>query len=115
MPDRLALIQGSVEATRAAVKRLEGDAARLVLVVESDARHRALGSAAGDEWTAIKNEVDARVPCVGWLCQSVAAYGRGVRPADAHGSPLLLPLADPPRRLNLRGGRRPPSATPPPD
>jgi len=98
MPDRPALIQGTVEATRAAVKRLDGDAARLVLVVESDARHRALGSAAGDEWTAIKNEVDARVPCVGWLCQSVAAYGRGVRPADAHGSLVVVALGDAPRR-----------------
>jgi len=98
MPDRRALIQGSVEATRAAVKRLEGDAARLVLVVESDARHRALGSAAGDEWAAIKNEVDARVPCVGWLCQSVAAYGRGVRPTDAHGSLVIVALGDAPRR-----------------
>jgi len=85
-------------ATRAAVKRLEGDAARLVLVVESDARHRALGSAAGDEWAAIKNEVDARVPCVGWLCQSVAAYGRGVRPTDAHGSLVIVALGDAPRR-----------------
>jgi hypothetical protein len=98
MPDRPALIQGTVEATRAAVKRLEGDAARLVLVIESDARHRALGSAAGDEWTAVKNEVDARVPCVGWLCQSVAAYGRGVRPADAHGSLVVVALGDAPRR-----------------
>jgi hypothetical protein len=98
MPDRPALIQGTVEATRAAVKRLDGDAARLVLVVESDARHRALGSAAVDEWTAIKNEVDARVPCVGWLCQAVAAYGRGVRPADAHGSLVVVALGDAPRR-----------------
>src|SRR5256886_13505888 len=81
MPDRQALIQSTVEATRAAVKRLDGDAARLVLVVESDARHRALGSAAGDEWTAIKNEGDARVPRVGWLCQSVAADRPRVRPA----------------------------------
>src|SRR5256885_451634 len=102
MPDRQALIQGTVEATRAAVKRLDGDAARLVLVVESDARHRALGSAAGDEWTAIKNEGDARVPRVGWLCQSVAADGRGVRPADAHG-PLLR-----------RAPRGPPRGSPPP-
>src|SRR5207253_10024500 len=60
MPDRPALIQGTVEATRAAVKRLDGDAARLVLVVESDARHRALGPAAGAEWTALTHEGDER-------------------------------------------------------
>src|SRR5207302_1800981 len=80
------LIQGSVEAARSALKRLEGDGARLVLVIESSARHRALGSAAADEWAAIKSEVDSRTPCVGWLCDHVAGYGRGVRPVDAHGS-----------------------------
>src|SRR2546430_14931770 len=104
MPDRQALILSTVEATRAAVKRLDGDAARLVLVIESDARHRALRSAAGDEWTAVKNEVDARVPCVGWLCQSVAAHGRRARPAGAHGPPLVVPLGDAPRPQNIEGG-----------
>src|SRR2546422_5759423 len=96
MPDRQALIQSTVEATRAAVKRLDGDAARLVLVVESGARHRSLGSAAGDEWTAIKNEVDAPVPCVGWLCPSGAAYGPRGRPPHAHRSPVVVAPRDAP-------------------
>src|SRR5438094_8241425 len=61
MPDRPALIQGTVEATRAAVKRLEGDAARLVLVIAPDARHRALGSSAGADGSADQNGVDVRV------------------------------------------------------
>src|SRR5437870_5542977 len=61
-PDSETLIQGSVEAARSALKRLEGDGARLVLVIESSARHRALGSAAADEWAAIKSEVDSRIP-----------------------------------------------------
>src|SRR4029450_2794104 len=95
-----ALIQGSVEATRTALKRLEGDGARLGLGVETRARdpglgrgpprgggrHRALGPASTEEWAAIKSEIDSRTPCVGWLCDHVAGYGRGVRPVDAYGS-----------------------------
>ena len=96
IPDREALIRGSVDATVTAVKRLEGDAARLVLVVEASARHRALGSAASREWAAIRNEVDPRTPCVGWLCEGVAAYGRGVRPVDTHGSLVIVALGDAP-------------------
>lgn len=98
LPDRDALVRGSVEAAAAALKRLEGDAARLVLVIESSARHRALGSAASREWAAIRNEVDPRTPCVGWLCEGVAAYGRGVRPVDAHGSLVVAALGDAPPR-----------------
>ncbi|PYN47511.1 MAG: hypothetical protein DME00_15615 [Candidatus Rokuibacteriota bacterium] len=97
-PDSETLIQGSVEAARSALKRLEGDGARLVFVIESSARHRALGSAAADEWAAIKSEVDSRTPCVGWLCDHVAGYGRGVRPVDAHGSLVVVALGDAPRR-----------------
>ena len=98
MPDPQTLIQGSVEAARSALKRLEGDGARLVLVIESGARHRALGRAAADEWAAIKSEVDSRTPCVGWLCDNVAGYGRGVRPVDSHGSLVIVALGDAPRR-----------------
>jgi len=96
LPDREVLIQGSLDAAAAALKRLEGDAARLVLVIESSARHRALGSAASREWAAIRNEVDPRTPCVGWLCEGVAAYGRGVRPVDTHGSLVIVALGDAP-------------------
>jgi hypothetical protein len=97
-PDPEALIQGSVEATRTALKRLEGDGARLVLVIESSARHRALGRASAEEWAAIKSEIDSRTPCVGWLCDHVAGYGRGVRPVDAYGSLVVVALGDAPRR-----------------
>lgn len=82
-----------MDAALTAVKRLEGDAARLVLVVESAVRHRALGSAAAEEWEAIRASVGARTPCVGWLCERVAAYGRGVRPLDASGSLVVVALA----------------------
>ena len=97
-PDSHTLIQGSVDATLTALKRLEGDGARLLLVIESTARHRALGAAAADEWAAIKGTIDSRTPCVGWLCDHVAAYGRGVRPVDAHGSLVVVALGDTPRR-----------------
>ena len=85
-------------ATRTALKRLEGDGARLVLVIESSARHRALGRAAAEEWAAIKSEVNPGTPCVGWLCDHVAGYGRGVRPVDADGSLVVVALGDAPRR-----------------
>jgi hypothetical protein len=97
-PDSETLIQGSVDAMRTALKRLEGDGARLVLVIESSARHLALGRAAAEEWSAIKSEVDSRTPCVGWLCDQVAGYGRGVRPVDAHGSLVVVALGDTPPR-----------------
>ncbi len=97
-PDLETLIQGSVDATRTALKRLEGDGARLVLVIESSARHQALGRAAAEEWSAIKSEIDSRTPCVGWLCDHVAGYGRGVRPVDAYGSLVVVALGDAPRR-----------------
>ena len=45
-PDAGALIHGSVDATRTALKWLEGHPARLVLALESGARFRALESAA---------------------------------------------------------------------
>ena len=47
---------------------------------------------------AIKSEVDSRTPCVGWLCDDVAGYGRGVRPVDSHGSLVVVALGDAPRR-----------------
>lgn len=97
-PDREALVRGAVDATLTAVKRLEGDAPRLVLVIESAVRHRALASAAAGEWEAIRSEAGARTPCVGWLCERVAAYGRGVRPLDAHGALVVVALGDAPGR-----------------
>jgi len=98
LPDRDRLIEGASNAAAAALSRLEGDAARLVLVIESSARHRALGSATTKEWAAIRGEVDPRTPCVGWLCEEVSAYGRGVRPVDAHGSLVVVALGDAPQK-----------------
>jgi len=89
-----ALIHGAIDATRTAMKRLEGLPARLVLVVESDARRRALGDAAAEEWTAIRGEAGEATICVGWHCERVAAYGRGVRPVDAEGAVVVIAIGD---------------------
>jgi hypothetical protein len=96
-PDAQSLIHGSIDATRTATKRLEGHAARLVLVIESEARQRALGDAAAEEWAAIRSEAGEATLCLGWLCDRVAAYGRGVRPVDAEGSLVVIAIGDIPR------------------
>jgi hypothetical protein len=98
-PDPRELIRHSAEAADAALGRLPTEAVRLVMVVETTARHRALGPATTEEWAAIRGRLDARTPCVGWLCDHVAAYGRGVRPVDSHGSLVVVALGDaPPER-----------------
>lgn len=89
-----ALVHGAAEATLTALKRLQGHPPRLVLVIESVARHAALGHAAPAEWAAIRSEVGERTPCVGWLCDGIAAYGRGVRPVDAEDSLVVVALGE---------------------
>ena len=96
------MIHGSGDATRTALKWLEGRPARLVLALESAARHRALGAAAEREWAAIRDQVREHEaagsgPCIGWLCEDVAAYGRGVHPVDVPGALVVAALGDPSR------------------
>jgi hypothetical protein len=92
------LIHGSIDATRTAMKWLEGQPARLVLAVESTSRFRALGADAEREWAAIREQVhqqDSQAGvCVGWLCDEVAAYGRGVHPVDVPGGLVVAALGD---------------------
>jgi hypothetical protein len=100
--DAASLIHGSVEATRSALKWLEARPTRVALVLESRARLRKLGSAASREWAAIREEIrqhngHAGAPCVGWLCDEVAAYGRGVHPIDVQGAMSVMALGDPAR------------------
>ena len=90
-----ALIQGALEATVTSVKRLQRGTPRLVLVIETRARHRALGKAAPEEWEALRSQIGEDTPCVGWVCDQVAAYGRGVRPVDARGSLVVVTVGDP--------------------
>ena len=97
-----ALIQGSVEATRTALKWLEARPTRVVLVLESTARFRRLGADAAREWAAIREEIrqhDGHVgaPCIGWLCDEVAAHGRGIHPVDVPGAMGVMALGDPAR------------------
>jgi hypothetical protein len=95
------LIHGSVDATRTALKWLEGRPARLVLALESAARYRTLGAHAAREWAAIRDQMrehdPATGPCVGWLCDDVAGYGRGVHPVDVPGALVVAALGDPSR------------------
>ena len=92
------LIHGSVDATRTALKWLEGHPARLVVALESVARFRALGANAAREWSAIREQVQQHdgqsAMCVGWLCDEVAAYGRGVHPVDLPGGLVVAALGD---------------------
>jgi hypothetical protein len=99
--DLESLIHGAAEATRTALKWLEGRSPRLVLALENAARFRSLGTAAEREWAAIREQVAQHDgqggPCVGWLCDEVAGYGRGVHPVDVPGALAVAALGDPSR------------------
>jgi hypothetical protein len=102
-PSSEALIHGAADATLTAVKRLDGRPARLVLVVETAARHARLGTAARDEWAAIRGQLDEATPCAGWLVDDLAAYGRGVQPVAASGALVVVAIGDSPRADAPRG------------
>lgn len=91
------LVHGAADATLTAVKRLDGRPPHLILVVEGAGRRRALGDAARAEWTAIRSRTDESAPCVGWVCERVAAYGRGVQPSAGDDALIVLTLGDAPR------------------
>jgi hypothetical protein len=89
------LLYGATEATRTALKRIDDRSARLVLVFDTVARRLALGAAGhAEQWAEVHAEVGDRVPCVGWLCERVAGYGRGVRPVDEHGALVVAALGE---------------------
>ncbi|MBI1734377.1 MAG: hypothetical protein HYR51_04315 [Candidatus Rokubacteria bacterium] len=89
------LIHGAAEATNTALKRLDERSARLVVVFESVARAATLGPAAAEEWHRIVAEA-GDVPCVGWLCDAVAGYGRGIQPADDPRALIVAAVGDSP-------------------
>jgi hypothetical protein len=68
-----------------------------VVVVESAARQRMLGSAIAEEWAVVRGTLDESTPCVGWVGEHVAAYGRGVQPTGAPGALIVVTLGDAPR------------------
>lgn len=86
------LIEGAAAAAATAVKQLQGRRARLVMVVENESRYRTLGPAAAAEWSAMRTEIGGDTPTVGWLCEHVAAYGRGLQPVDAEDSLVVVAL-----------------------
>jgi hypothetical protein len=96
-PSAAALVTGAADATLTAVKRLDGRPARLVLVIETVARHARLGAAVREEWAAIRGQLDEGTPCAGWLVEDVAAYGRGVQPLAAPGALVIVAVGDSPR------------------
>ena len=91
-PSSDALVHGAADATLVALKRLDGRPAKLVLVIESVDRHAMLGGATRAEWTAMRSQMDEATPCVGWLVEEVAAYGRGVQPTVAQGQLVVVEL-----------------------
>jgi len=95
-PDANALVHGTAEATTTALKRLDERLVRLVVMFESAARYEALGALARDEWAGVLSEVGDRAPCVGWLCDRVAGYGRGLQPVDHHGALIVAAMGDAP-------------------
>jgi hypothetical protein len=91
------LVHGAADAMLTAVKRLEGRPPRLVVAIESAARLRMLGSALAEEWAAMRGALEENTPCIGWVGEHVAAYGRGVQPTDAPGVLIVVTLGDAPK------------------
>ena len=91
------LVHGAADAMITAVKRLEGRPPRLVVAIESAARLRMLGSALAEEWAAMRGALEENTPCIGWVGEHVAAYGRGVQPTDAPGALIVVTLGDAPK------------------
>jgi len=96
-PTAETLVHGAADAMLTAVKRLEGRPPRLVVAIESAARLRMLGSALSEEWAAMRGALEENTPCIGWVGEHVAAYGRGVQPTDAPGVLIVVTLGDSPR------------------
>lgn len=96
-PSSDALVHAAADATSTALKRLDGRPAKLVLVIESAERAAMLGDAVRAEWLAVRSQMEESTPCVGWLVEEVAAYGRGVQPTTARGPLVVVALGDAPR------------------
>jgi hypothetical protein len=91
------LVHGAADATLTALKRLDGRPAKLVVVIEGADRYALLGASAREEWAAMRSQMDEGTPCMGWLVEEVAAYGRGVQPTTARGALVVIALGDAPR------------------
>jgi len=96
-PSPETLIHGAADAMLTAVKRLEGRPPRLVVAIESASRLRMLAGSLSREWAAMRSALDESTPCIGWVGDDVAAYGRGVQPTNAPGAMIVVTLGDAPR------------------
>jgi hypothetical protein len=92
--DLEALIHGAADAASTAVKRLDGQPVRAVLVARSAARHAALGAMAREEWVAVREQVGADVPMLGWLTAAECGCGHGTMPTGETGSLIVVALGD---------------------
>jgi hypothetical protein len=92
--DAEALVHGAADAASIAVKRLDGQPVRGVLVAQSAARHAALGPLARAEWMAVREQVGSHVPMVGWLTAAECGCGHGTMPTGETGSLIVVALGD---------------------
>lgn len=86
------LHQASRDAVVTAVKRLEGQPARGLLVVESAARWAVQNGMARREWETIREQVGPDMPCLGWLTDFELVPGGGGQVALQNGSLIVIAL-----------------------
>jgi FIST N domain len=102
--DLEALVHGAADAASIAVKRLDGQPVRAVLVAQSAARHAALGRLAREEWAAVREQVGAHVPMLGWLTAAECGCGHGTMPTGERGSLIVVALGDAVESATERAG-----------
>lgn len=87
------LQQAARDAGVTALKRLEGQPARALLVIESAGRLAVQNGAARREWETIREQVPAETPCLGWLTTfELAPCGTG-QLALQNGSVVVVAFA----------------------
>ncbi len=94
--DPATLAHSAADAALTATKKLEGQPARVALIVENLERYVGLGAAARDEWAAMRETIGRDVPCVGWLTTAESATGRGVVAPGPAGSIIVTVIGDAP-------------------
>lgn len=87
------LQQASRDAVVTALKRLEGQPARALLVIESAGRLAVQNGAARREWETIREHVAPEIPCVGWLTAFELAPGGNGQLALQNGSVVVVAFA----------------------
>lgn len=87
------LQQASRDAVVTALKRLEGQPARALLVIESAGRLAVQNGAARREWETIREHVAPEIPCVGWLTAFELAPDGNGQLALQNGSVVVVAFA----------------------